>query len=481
MALQNDPRMYSGGSERVDTRPHVQLYAQLKQREQARNDAFDEYVRNLNKNINSAGLRNQERPVFEDKLKQWQEFGMQNRDALRNPRKDGGRASMEFQNRYQDLNNLVAESKIEEEKKKPLIEIMTDPAKRDRLNEDELFPKIQSHDQGIYSKDPKTGEWVRDANRRSFNVADLNYNPKPFEQDKFSQGLDDIKPSQSSESIKALPGFKEEVTTTSIFSPEDKEAIAYRAIGQFGQDKGFKRFIKELPTKERDELKNLYEAEFKEPVIDDAQLAAAYGLRIKQQNSVKKETRDDKFAQDKYLAGLRHGYAVALKNTPGAKDEGSEDDSLYIQKYWDGVVDKALSNKDNEVLGNVLKGGEYRMELDPTIAKAFIRQGIEPEEMTVNKDGVVTPKYFTNVDDGKGGTKRVLDEGLSKPLTRTQALLALGVKATTGKQRYAEGKAAVSEDKSYSNQQPATYKGKKITVGVKNGKWYNIETGEELK
>jgi len=118
MALQNDPRLFTGGGERVDTRPHVQLYAQLKQREQARNDAFDEYVRNLNKNINSAGLRNQERPVFEDKLRQWQEFGMQNKEFLRNPRKDGGRASMEFQNRYQDLNNLIAESKIEEEKKK---------------------------------------------------------------------------------------------------------------------------------------------------------------------------------------------------------------------------------------------------------------------------------------------------------------------------------------------------------------------------
>jgi hypothetical protein len=101
MALINDSRLFTGGNERLDSRPHVQLYAQLKQKEQARNEAFDEYVRNLNKNINPAGLRNQERPVFEDKLRQWQEFGMQNREALRNPRKDGGRASMEFQIRYQ--------------------------------------------------------------------------------------------------------------------------------------------------------------------------------------------------------------------------------------------------------------------------------------------------------------------------------------------------------------------------------------------
>src|SRR5574341_528528 len=137
MALQNDPRIYSGGGVVLDSRPHVQLYAQLKQREQAKRDAYDDYVRNLNKNINPAGMRNQERAVFEDKLRQWQEFGLKNRDALSNPRKDNGAASMEFQAGYQDLQNLIAESKGEEEKKKPLVEIMTDPAKRDRLNEDE--------------------------------------------------------------------------------------------------------------------------------------------------------------------------------------------------------------------------------------------------------------------------------------------------------------------------------------------------------
>ena len=477
--IKNDSRLYTGGDVAFDNKPHWGLYFQQLAREQAKNDAFDDYIRNLNKNVNPAGLRNQDRPVFEEKLKQWQDDGIKNRANLQNPRKDQGAASMKFQSGYQELLNFINESKQEEEKKKPLVEIITTPDKRDRLSED-VIPQVAAHDQPLYIKD-ETGQFVRNPNRKSFDVTSINFDPKPFEQDKFSQGLDDIKESQSSQEVKALPGFKEEVTTTSVFSPESKENIAYRAIGQFGQDKGFKKFIKDLPQKERDDLKNLYESEFKIPVTGDAQLAAAYGLKIKQQNSTKKEIRDDKFAQDKELARIRHNNAVALKKTPGAKDAGSEDDSLYIQDYWDGVVDKALGNKDNEILGNVLKGGEYRMELDPTIAKAFIRQGIEPEEMTVNKDGVVTPKYFTVVDDGKGGTKRVLDEGLSKPLTRTQALLALGVKATTGKQRYAEGKAAVNEDKGYSNQQPATYKGKKITAGVKNGKWYNIETGEELK
>jgi hypothetical protein len=79
MALVNDPRLYTGGSERINLQPHVALYAKLKEREQAKNEAFDEYIRNLNKNVNPAGMRNQEREVFEEKLKNWQQFGIQNR------------------------------------------------------------------------------------------------------------------------------------------------------------------------------------------------------------------------------------------------------------------------------------------------------------------------------------------------------------------------------------------------------------------
>jgi hypothetical protein len=75
-------------------------------------------------NINSAGLRNQERPVFEQKLAEWQKYGMDNRDRLRNPRQDRGQASLEFQNKYQDILNLVQESKMEEEKKKQAEQIM---------------------------------------------------------------------------------------------------------------------------------------------------------------------------------------------------------------------------------------------------------------------------------------------------------------------------------------------------------------------
>ena len=49
MALRNDPRLYTGGAVAFDSRPHLQLYANLQAREQAKNEAFDEYIRNADR------------------------------------------------------------------------------------------------------------------------------------------------------------------------------------------------------------------------------------------------------------------------------------------------------------------------------------------------------------------------------------------------------------------------------------------------
>jgi hypothetical protein len=50
---------------------------------------------------------------------------------------------------------------------------------------------------------------------------------------------------------------------------------------------------------------------------------------------------------------------------------------------------------------------------------------------------------------------------------------------TTGGSTSASGGTRTTSQ--YSNTTPATYNGKKITAGVRDGKWYNTQTGEELK
>ena len=433
MALQNDPRLFTGGNVVLDSRPHLQLYAQLKQREQAKQDALDDYVRNLNKNINPAGMRNQERAVFEDKLKRWQEFGMQNKENLRNPRKDNGAASMQFQADYQDLQNLIAESKGEEEKKKPLVEIMTDPAKRDRLNEDDVFPRVQAHDQPIYTQDPKTGQWMRDPNRRSFNVADIDFDPKPFDQNKFFQGLDDVKPSKSSQSVVKNPkDLTQTVTTISEFTPEDKETIAVRTIGEYGQDKSFKKLIKDLPQEERATLNQYYKEAFGQDAQSDAQLAVGMALRGKQLKTEQTEIKDDNFARQKAMEDIRNANRrglLYLRNKLDKEDEEAND--LWIDNYVESLVNDARTKGQKKTYkyknGQSIQGSE--IQLDPVMTKALGINEKNKGTLIITDEGEFIPVYYETDDSynpKKSGDSYVVDSDRTRKISQDQIKLSLG-------------------------------------------------------
>ena len=404
MALINDPRIYSGGSERIDTRPHTQLYAQLKQREQARNDAFDEYVRGLNKSINPQGLRNVDRPAFEQKLKEWQDFGIKNKELLRNPRKDMGETSMRFQSGYQQLLNDIAESKGEEEKKKPLVEVMTDPNKRDRLSED-LLPDIESHDQPLYIE--QEGQIVRNPNRKSFDVSRINYDPKPFEQDKFFKGLDDVKPSQTSEErVKNQKDLTETVTTTSVFGKGDKDVIASRAVAEFGQNKSFKEFVKQLdPAEYNDIFKEAYGTD----IQDYGDLAAAYALKGKQQSSRVQKIEEDKFGQAKELERIKNANRrglLAYKSQLDESDEAAND--LWYDSYIEQVTNDAKKNPSKLHPG---AGLGWEIPLDPFLVKNLANGNVTPDKLVITTEGKYVPIFYKRDDKGEV----MIDEQSSLP------------------------------------------------------------------
>jgi hypothetical protein len=177
MALQNHPGIYTGGTVVFDSTPTVNLYAQLQEqkqaKERAKQEAFDEYIRGLNTKINPAGKRNVDDPAFQYKLNKWQQFGMEHKDKLQ---KGDIAAQTEFGNLYQEIQNLLSESKQAEESKRPLVEILTDPNKRSKLSE-RVFGSISSHDEPLYIQD-KSGEFIRNPNRKNINYADNMFNPQ---------------------------------------------------------------------------------------------------------------------------------------------------------------------------------------------------------------------------------------------------------------------------------------------------------------
>lgn len=423
MAIRNDPRMYSLGAEVIEPKQHERLYLSLLQQEQAKNQAFDDYIRNLNKNVNPAGMRNQEREVFEEKLREWQDYGIKNTEALRNPRKDNGMSSMQFQSMYQDLQNLISESKTREEGKKPIIPMLLDPDKRHRMGQ-EFMEEISTHDAPLYTKD-ETGKWIRNPNSRTIDITKLNFKPTPFDQEKFSKGLEDIKPSKSSQSVRKLPNFKEEITTVSEFMPEDKEAVAYRSIAEYGNNKSFREFIKELNPEEKQTLANVYQTEFGQPAKDDAHLAAAYGIKIKQQGATKTEVKDDSFAQRKELTRLSDAYSrgrMEMSRAWKKADKATQDTWVdgQIEEYIQSA--KAQGQRAYKDSNGKIQFG-FSIPLDAVIANALKRDGREPDALRFNADGTFQPIFLKRDEGGNAIRKNgeyEINETLSVPVSRKQ-------------------------------------------------------------
>ena len=424
MALINDQRLYTGGSERFDTRPHVQLYAQLKAKEQANKDAFDEYMRNLNIKVNPAGMRNNERRVFEDKLSKWQQYGMQNKEQLRNPRKDGGRASMEFQAGYQDLQNIIARSKGVEELKKPAVEVITDPNKYDRVNKDKLKTALQSTDQDLYIQDPKTGAWVDNPEWRGISVSDIEFNAKPFDQGKFRGLFKDIKrQEQAPTMIKDSKNMTQTVTKRAVFDEPAKDQIAEIAVTEYMSDPSTKEFIDKLDPSEYNDF---FKKNYGHDIQTEGDLAAAYALKTQQEELITSELKDDLFAQRKAMAELNDAYAkgrMYMRRAWSKADKATQD--TWVDGQIDGIIAKGkqggevvyTDENDNKRLG-------FKLPLDPTMAKALTRDKQEPDALRLNSDGTIQPVFLIRDDSGKAvrGKKGEyeINKTLSVPLTREQ-------------------------------------------------------------
>lgn len=406
MALINDPRLYSGGAVKFDQRPHVALYANLMQRKQARDEAFDEYIRNLNKTVNSAGVRNADRPIFDKQLQEWQKFGMENRDNIRG-RKGG--ADIEFMRKFQDLQNIISESKTEEEKKKPLTEILLDPNKRDRVSDD-IFNELQSHDEPLYIQN-EDGSIERNPNRTSLDYSKVTFNPKPFEQDKYFNQFEDVKRTELPPVVADDPKtMTQTITTNSVYDQEAKDLIATRAVTDLMQNPSFRSVIKNLDP---EQYNDFFKQNYGKDIENEADLAAAYTLKGLQQNVTTQKVSPDTYGRQVSMEGIRdanarrrlaiqQGYRKAIVDYRKAGTKQDQESILegYINRAFDEGKDQvgAISVKGKWVGGRrILVPNEIKEKYREIEGDAYIT----PEKFIITED----KKYVVPVYPGRSSTK----------------------------------------------------------------------------
>jgi hypothetical protein len=451
MALQIHPSLYTGGAERFNSRPSIALYANLMARQQAKEDAYDEYIRSLNKNVNPAGMRNQERQVFDEKLAEWQKFGMENRDAIR---KRTGGVDMEFQRKYQDLLNTIQESKTEEERKKPAIELLLDPNKRDRIDEDGFMRDITSHDAPLYIKDSK-GQWVRNPDRRSLDFTGFSFNPKMMETEdwrKYDEAMDKAFPAdKTNTNISPHPKdkFTNLVTTAKVYSPDKLKGIGDAAINDYESDRRLNySFRKTHPFKE---WKEEHEAQFSElnaafqkaypgrNISNESELFAATQIQRKLAPTVEEKTeanweaRDSRnFAQQKELKALDHAYSVSeIKLREQLGQTSAANATKWIDGHVKGLIDKANAGNTSqtfEINGN--RFTEKRLPNDPVLRNAFKNgNDIIPDYITVTSDGKLRPVFLRPPTPGQPPPPKGhinYDPIISQPVELESVKLLLG-------------------------------------------------------
>jgi hypothetical protein len=494
MALNNHPALYTGGAERFNSRPHVQLYAQLAARKQAREEAFDEYIRSLNKNVNTAGLRTVDRPTFDKQYSDWQNFVMTNRDAIRG-RKGG--ADIMAQQKYQTLLNTIAESKAAEEAKKPYVEILLDPNKRDRIDEEAAMNDFAAHDLPIY--DDK-GE--RNMQRKMLSPNSFGFNPKyytPEQWMKYDEAESKSIPKDKiNTSLKPHPQDRYYMieSTSSGYSPEKLQALGEYNRNRFAEDRElaysfkkshpFDKWIKDN-GKEYDSLNQAYKSVYGNDanIMDEDDLFVATRIQKALQPTVSEKTVDNwgardaqNFEQQKTLQRMRNANARDLLQLRHSLSSGAEED-LWIDEYVDKTISEATQKGINRnfFIGEE-KITEKQLDNDIELKKAMAVNGVSPDYITVTKDGKLRPVFFkSDVKAPNGGYK--FDAIQSVPVSKDAVKLSLGKRSAGVKQTNMEmnNKPKTATKKETTTIKASSSKPKKV---IQNGVEYtlNEKTGE---
>lgn len=447
MAIHNPGDLYNGAAQVVNTQPYIAFASNMLARKQAKEDALDNYYRDLNKSVNPVGVRNQDMALFYKKSQDMQKFWQQNKDKIKNPRLDNGAAQTEYDQRFQDARDHINESKYAEQKIKPFNDMLGDPDKRDRVTDKMIY---DAHLHNLPLGDP---------NRKEFDLTNETFNPKPFEvkdwQDYFKNAGADIKPDKNEITVSTDPNdkFSQIETTTSKYSPDKLKALgdgaredylnSNRLQYSFDKSHPFKEWKEEHPEQFQslnDVFKQAYgnNAEIK----DDSDLFAAtvlhkkveptstakrvenYGARLSAQEDKERRMAALNDAYTKGHIALQHALSKADKETAG----------VWIDNYVDKKIDEAIGGREEKIGNNWVKTKE--IALDPVLEKALTVNGTTADFITVLPDGKIRYGLYKRTVDSKTKESSVIKTGNTYAIDQesTRTISKDGLKLALGKQ-----------------------------------------------
>jgi hypothetical protein len=439
--------LYSEGAVVFDTQPFANLYNQFIARKQAKDEALDNYFRDFGKNITPAGMRNQDIPVLTAKNNEWRQFYQQNKNAIMNPRLDGGKAYSEYMSRYQDQLQTIQQSKNAADITKEIGRVRADPKKAELISED-TFNLMALHDKPLNDPEHKT-----------FDLNSLTFKPPAFDA-KMREGVykaltSGMTPSKIAGTPQSIGNFQLKIPYTQEFSEQDLQAIGNRAKAFADSDRSIKNYAEKelLPSVINDpikfeELNKVYKQVYGKDAVSGQDLFAAQSILDLNRKSVEEKIEPDVFGRQKAMEAIRHANAKSLAEFKKKIDPNdTEMNNTWVESYMQQLADQAKKSGRFEYK---YKDGrrvyEYDIPIDPVLGKALAEGNVTPDAVRVDENGnfrrIFYQRYGKDEKEGKqeGDIKEVngriaVDDVISgKKLTPEQVALALGYRGQTKKQ-----------------------------------------------
>lgn len=497
MAIQIPETLYTGGNVRFDSSPSTNLFLRLQQQRQAqetaKKEALNQYFTDAIKQVNPAGirevhLRGPQGGILDD-IEKWKQWSIQNKNEIAK----GGAARMES-----DMMVSEIARKIQQAKKR-----------------DQTFLEIgRSQFEGKFDPDEDDLKIV-DKMSRSI------YDPESYKQDRVSEyGYSDLSPNLPQyDPLKGFESFTKGMKTgktfdegkgrrdpqtglewipyTEKFAEPQIKQIALNAAGEYESNRVAKKYwdnqFKSITEPELAELNKTFKRYFGSvPIkgadgkiidvsnINTAQDYAAAVTALKAEGFIGEQGEVPK---SDYQRRQQDQINKIYISDALIRDRQRSDEQVVSGNAFDDLADNNFKNFDisggvfynkdgTPKSGTVFLSGQY---IPATVKSALKVGGIDPDYLIGGVDAVVENGRIKSISNQAIGTiTREAMEGVYQRKMDTE-------RKSEPKLEFSGGKGGTKPSGAYSNVTQGTYNGKKVTIGQKNGKWYDIKTGQELK
>lgn len=442
MAVNYNINPYQAGAVVIDNRPYLQFFQQQMAQRQAKQDAMDNYFRDLGKNITPTGMRAQDVAGLTQKTNEWRQFYSQNKDAIMNPRLDNGKAYTEYMSRYQDQLAHIEESKQALKTTDELNKTRLNPQTSFILDDPGIVDKIHLHDLPI--GDPR---------RQNLDIGTLAVPPKPWDikdREAFSKYLTaGLQYNETPGTTQYLPGFKTRTPITKSYSDDNLKVIGNRAMSAYDSDRalqfqtnGIVKNVMNQPAL-HSQLNSAFRRVYGKDMETPKEVLAAQSILDENRQSIEYKEGEDMFGREKAMENLRFGHEKELKK------EGNVENS-WVPQY----IGQRMTEADAKEEIPIFEPGKLyhptfvkEISPDPVLMKGLSREGIEPNRVYKTKDGKIWPIFWKYKEDFDANGKKIgtslakdqlgnpeIDWDLSNKMDLDQAYLSLGYKGQTKKQ-----------------------------------------------